>query len=738
MLERPASGRRRRSRVEARTRSGCPTRSRSACGSRASPIQATTSTSRSRRPTCSAASTSSSRPCATLQADRRCRTRSGRSSLPGLMRIARRLQDLAQSDIRRMTRECERVSGINLGQGICDLPTPPLVRDGAIAAIRENRSTYSFAEGARELRDAIAKKLARDNGLGADPASEICVTVGASGAYASAISALLDPGDGILLFQPYYGYHLNAARRHGPERNAGSSNHRAHPCDGALHALQPERQDVLARGAGDRLAGCAEARSAGDHRRDLRVHPLRRPPARFPRVDPGPARAHGQHHGPVEDLQHHRLAARIRRGAGGDDAGDHAGERPVLRLRPDSPAARRRQGIRRAAQLLRRAAVWIPTQARPHLRGPAAGRPAARRSGRRLLRARGLRPAGLSHLARGGNAPPRDHGRRLRAGQRFLPWSRRRAAAPVLLRQGRRRARGGMQEARGAAMRSPLLPIFLVVLVDVLGLTILLPLLPFYAEHFGASPTVVGLLVSTYALCQLVAGPVLGQISDQVGRKPVLAVSQIGTLAGFLVLAFAPNLFFVFLARVIDGLTAGNLSIAQAYIADVTAPKERARAFAVIGIAFGIGFLVGPGASGYLSTHYGYHVPILCAAALSLLSILGTSFLLSATPPRPEGLQPASALQELEAPVAPGGKRLRIFDWGTYVQYFRRPVLGGLLAEFFLFAFAFATFTAGFALFAERRFTWHGVPFGPKEVGYVFMYSGLLGILLQGAMGPGG
>jgi aminotransferase len=128
------------------------------------------------------------------------------------MRIARRVQDLAQSDIRRMTRECERVSGINLGQGICDLPTPPLVRDGAIRAIRENRSTYSFAEGARELRDAIARKLSRDNRLTADPATEICVTVGASGAYAAAIHALLDPGDGILLFEPYYGYHLNAAR----------------------------------------------------------------------------------------------------------------------------------------------------------------------------------------------------------------------------------------------------------------------------------------------------------------------------------------------------------------------------------------------------------------------------------------------------------------------------------------------------------------------------------------------
>src|SRR3989442_6164381 len=285
--------------------------------------------------------------------------------------------------------------------------------------------------------------------------------------------------------------------------------------------------------------------------------------------------------------------------------------------------------------------------------------------------------------------------------------------------------------------RSPLLPIFLIVVVDILGLTIMLPLLPFYAEQFGASPAVVGLLVSTYAACQLVAGPILGQISDHVGRKPVLTVSQIGTFIGFLVLAWAPSLFFVFLARVIDGLTAGNLSIAQAYIADVTAPRERARAFAVIGIAFGIGFLIGPGASGYLTSHFGYHVPILCAAALSLLSILGTTFLLPAVPAHPEGMQPATAQQELEAPIAPGGKRLRILDWGTYLRYFRRPALGGLLLEFFLFSFAFATFTSGFALFAERRFTWHRAAVGPKEVGDVFMYSGFLGLVGPGAMGPG-
>lgn len=126
-------------------------------------------------------------------------------------RIARRLQGLVQSDIRRMTRECDRVQGINLGQGVCDLPTPPLVRDGAIEAIRARKSTYSYPEGILELRRAIAEKLARENGLAADPLTEIAVTVGATGAFAAAIHALLDPGDGVLFFEPYYGYHLNAA-----------------------------------------------------------------------------------------------------------------------------------------------------------------------------------------------------------------------------------------------------------------------------------------------------------------------------------------------------------------------------------------------------------------------------------------------------------------------------------------------------------------------------------------------
>ncbi len=122
-----------------------------------------------------------------------------------------RLRGLGQSEIRNMTRECERVGGINLGQGLGDLPTPPLVRDGAIQAIHDRKATYSFPEGIVELRRAIAEKLARDNGIEADPAGEIVVTVGSSGGYACALFALLNPGDGILLFEPYYGYHLNAA-----------------------------------------------------------------------------------------------------------------------------------------------------------------------------------------------------------------------------------------------------------------------------------------------------------------------------------------------------------------------------------------------------------------------------------------------------------------------------------------------------------------------------------------------
>ena len=268
---------------------------------------------------------------------------------------------------------------------------------------------------------------------------------------------------------------------------------------------------------------------------------------------------------------------------------------------------------------------------------------------------------------------------------------------------------------------SPLLPIFLIVAVDVLGLTIMIPLLPFYAEKMGASPTLVGVLIATYAACQLVSGPLLGRASDFTGRKPLLLLSQAGTLIGFLILAFAPNLWIVFLARVIDGATAGNLSLAQAYISDVTQPEERAKSFGVIGIAFGMGFLIGPAISGYLA-QFDYRDPIFAAAALSATSILATYFLL------PRATIPAGKKTD----SGPGGRRLSLLQWSEYGRYFREPELAVRLYQFLAFGFAFAMFTAGFPLFAERRLVWHGVPFGPKQVGYTWAYAGFLGICLQG------
>jgi multidrug resistance protein len=263
-------------------------------------------------------------------------------------------------------------------------------------------------------------------------------------------------------------------------------------------------------------------------------------------------------------------------------------------------------------------------------------------------------------------------------------------------------------------MKKSLLSIFLIVVVDVLGLTIILPLLPFYAESLGATPRVVGLLVSAYAICQLIAGPPLGHLSDRIGRRPVLLVSQVGTCIGFLILAYANTLWVVFLARIIDGLTAGNLTVAQAYIADVTDPENRARSFGIIGIAFGLGFLVGPGISGFLA-QFGNVYPIFAAAALSFTSILCTYFLLPAVKSQPH--------PELE----PGLSR-----WKRITESFKDKQLAPLLWQFFAFTFAFSTFFSGFALFAERRFTYGGLPFGTKEVGYVFAFSGLIGVLIQG------
>ena len=273
--------------------------------------------------------------------------------------------------------------------------------------------------------------------------------------------------------------------------------------------------------------------------------------------------------------------------------------------------------------------------------------------------------------------------------------------------------------------RRALLPIFLIVLVDVFGLTLVIPLLAIYAEHFHATPLDATLLITVYALFQLVSGPLLGQASDHMGRKPLLLLSQVGTLIGFLVMAGAQSLWMIFLARIIDGATAGNLSLAQAYISDNTAPEDRAKSFALIGIAFGVGFFLGPALTGVLTAHYGLRAPIFAAAGMSLLSILCTATLL---PHQKIARDPAA----VEA--GPGGKRLSLLSWGQYAKFFARPGLGGLLVQFFAYMFCFSIFTSGFALFAERTFTWKGHAFSPVEIGYLFAYVGFLGIILQGGL----
>lgn len=251
--------------------------------------------------------------------------------------------------------------------------------------------------------------------------------------------------------------------------------------------------------------------------------------------------------------------------------------------------------------------------------------------------------------------------------------------------------------------------------VDVLGYTIILPLLPFYAAHMGATPMVIGVLLASYGFCQMIAGPVLGRMSDRAGRKPVLLFSQLGTFAGFLLLAFAQDIRVVFVSRIIDGLTAGNLSVAQACIADVTEPKDRARAFGLIGISFGLGFLVGPAISGTLS-HFGPQYPILFAAFLSLLSVLATFFLLPASEKKVE-----SGL-------------FKLFDFPLYKKMFSMPETGNYLRQFFFFIFAFCLFISGFALFAAERFVYEGHPFGAREVSYIFAFAGLLGVIVQGPL----
>lgn len=166
-----------------------------------------------------------------------------------------------------------------------------------------------------------------------------------------------------------------------------------------------------------------------------------------------------------------------------------------------------------------------------------------------------------------------------------------------------------------------LIPILGITFVDIIGFSMLIPMLPYFVTHFGASAFAVGLLFAVFQLCQLLSAPLWGNISDRVGRKFVLIVSQIGATIGWTMLAFSPNIAWVFVARVVEGVSGGNIGITQAYVADLVAARDRARAFSFIGATFGAGMIFGPVIGGVLFARYGFKAPFLAAAGLQLLTL---------------------------------------------------------------------------------------------------------------------
>jgi DHA1 family tetracycline resistance protein-like MFS transporter len=260
-----------------------------------------------------------------------------------------------------------------------------------------------------------------------------------------------------------------------------------------------------------------------------------------------------------------------------------------------------------------------------------------------------------------------------------------------------------------------LFSIFLVVFIDLLGFSIILPLLPYYAETFGADELEIGLLVAIYAAAQMISAPLLGRLSDRIGRRPVLLVSIAGNLIGFLMLGFAQNLWMLFTARLLAGLTGGNISVAQAYITDITDEKNRARGLGLIGAAFGLGFIIGPAIGGILSQN-GFSIPAFVAAGFSLLNLLVVSLWLG------ESLN-------AERRLALAGRARPPFSVSALLNALKRPLVGPLLHTRFFFALAFSLFQSIFTLYALKRFGLEST-----QTGYILAYVGLISAITQGGL----
>ncbi|HYM73978.1 MAG TPA: MFS transporter [Stellaceae bacterium] len=266
------------------------------------------------------------------------------------------------------------------------------------------------------------------------------------------------------------------------------------------------------------------------------------------------------------------------------------------------------------------------------------------------------------------------------------------------------------------AINSITMPIlFLIVLVDLIGFGLIIPLLPFYAERFGASPQEVTVLMAVFSLMSMLAAPFWGRLSDRIGRRPVLMASMAAAALAYLWLGFASALWMLFAARALAGACAGNIAAAQAYIADVTTPEKRARGMGMIGAAFGLGFIVGPALGGVIAGNdlatADLRTPGIIACAMSAIAFLGVVFVLK---------------ESLQADLPQRQRRSRT---EALRLAFARTALARLLLVFFLAILAFAGMEATFALWAMAQFGW-----GPAQIGYVFTYVGLLSAAMQGGL----
>ena len=263
--------------------------------------------------------------------------------------------------------------------------------------------------------------------------------------------------------------------------------------------------------------------------------------------------------------------------------------------------------------------------------------------------------------------------------------------------------------------RRPLVVLFLTVLLDLVGFGIVLPLLPLYADGFGASGATVGLLVTVYSVAQFFMAPLWGRLSDRFGRKPILVLGLLGSALAYLVFAWSRSLAWLFASRILAGIGGATIPVAEAYIADVTPPERRAGNMGLIGAAFGLGFTVGPALGGILAG-VSFEAPGYLAAGLCLVNALVATTLIHETLPRArrEAIRPLAAAGH---PVVAMGRALRM------------PELRRVLVLYFLFTVAFAVIQPTLSLFGQVRFG-----LDDRQVGYLFAFLGLVSAIVQGGL----